>query len=421
MKKKIIFQKCNFNYIYFLFYILTYIVTLVIDNFFAPEEIQANDSKNEGYDIFYYRINVTIKDIFSLNVSDFIAIIPYLIRKKLSQSNNNNDDNNNNNESSETRESIKLIYNEESGVNIQRKYVILYLILIATLDFLKEFMFVLYYIIFPNLDLDIYPFSFTAMFDTILQFVFSYLILRIHFYKLQRFSLYLNIAILIIILIFDCIDIIEYNVIKGRIYVIFPFYLIFYCLEYVYGKKLILYAYISIYKLLIMKGIIKLFYNAIFSLIVLIVKKGIFIIFKVYFSELKYILLIIGKIIANFFNELFLWIIIDRFSPNHTPLILIGEEICNFALDLIFEGKFHIMGFFKYIRIVLYLISLFGVLLHNEIIVINVCGLGSDTKYFLDDIAKNEEIYNTTDDPDIIKRFETLEMIDFTDDESETN
>ena len=79
------------------------------------------------------------------------------------------------------------------------------------------------------------------------------------------------------------------------------------------------------------------------------------------------------------------------------------------------------MGFFKYIRIVLYLISLFGVLLHNEIIVINVCDLGSDTKYFLDDIAKNEEIYNTTDDPDIIKRFETLEMIDFTDDESETN
>ena len=391
MKKKIIFQKCNFNYIYFLFYILTYIVTLVIDNFLEPEEIQANDSKNEGYDIFYYRINVAIIDIFSLNVSDFIAIIPYLIRKKLSQSNNNNDDNNNNNESSETRESIKLIYNEESGVNIQRKYVILYLILIATLDFLKEFMFVLYYIIFPNLDLDIYPFSFTAIFDIILQFVFSYLILRIHFYKLQRFSLYLNIAILIIILIFD------------------------------YGKKLILYAYISIYKLLIMKGIIKLFYNAIFSLIVLIVKKGIFIIFKVYFSELKYILLIIGKIIANFFNELFLWIIIDRFSPNHTPLILIGEEICNFALDLIFVGKFHIMGFFKYIRIVLYLISLFGVLLHNEIIVINVCGLGSDTKYFLDDIAKNEEIYNTTDDPDIIKRFETLEMIDFTDDESETN
>ncbi len=52
MKKKIIFQKCNFNYIYFLFYILTYIVTLVIDNFLEPKGIKDNDSKNEGYDIF---------------------------------------------------------------------------------------------------------------------------------------------------------------------------------------------------------------------------------------------------------------------------------------------------------------------------------------------------------------------------------
>ena len=256
------------------------------------------------------------------------------------------------------------------------------------------------YIFFPSLDYDLYPLSCITMFDIILQFTFSYLILRIHFYKLQRFSLYLNIANLIIIFIFDIIDLIKYKVTEGRIYVIYPFFFFFFCLEYVYGKKLILYAYISIYKLLIIKGIIKVVYNAIFSLIVLIVKKQIFIIFKVYFSELKYILIIIGKTILNFFYGLFLWIIIDRFSPNHTPLIIIGEEFCNFALDLAFVGKFYDMGDFKYIRIILYLISLFGVLLHNEIIVINVCGLSSDTKYFLDDIAKSEEIYNNSDDPD---------------------
>ena len=424
MKKKIIFQKCNFNYIYFLFYILTYIAFLVIDSFLAPEEIKDNDSKNKDYDIFYYRINKQIIEIFSLNLSDFIAIIPYLIRQKLLKSNkdnNKNDDINNNNEKSENVESIKLIYNKESGVKIKRKKIILYLILIATFSFLKDFMFVLYYIFFPSLDYDLYPLSCIAMFDIILQFTFSYLILRIHFYKLQRFSLYLNIANLIIIFIFDIIDLIKYKVTEGRIYVIYPFFLIFFCLEYVYGKKLILYAYISIYKLLIIKGIIKIVYNAIFSLIVLIVKKQIFIIFKVYFSELKYILIIIGKTILNFFYGLVLWIIIDRFSPNHTPLIIIGEEFCNFALDLAFVGKFYDMGDFKYIRIILYLISLFGVLLHNEIIVINVCGLSSDTKYFLDDIAKSEEIYNNSDDPDILQRFETLEMIDFKDDGPETN
>ena len=149
-----------------------------------------------------------------------------------------------------------------------------------------------------------------------------------------------------------------------------------------------------------MKGVIKIIFNIIFSLIVLFVKKEIFTIFVVYFSESKYVLLIIAKIITNFFNELFLWIIIDRFSPNHTPLIIIGEELCNFIIDLIVTKKFNSMGVHKYIRIVLYIISLIGVLLHNEIIVINICGLGSDTKYFLDDIVKNDEEYTKADDPD---------------------
>ena len=79
------------------------------------------------------------------------------------------------------------------------------------------------------------------------------------------------------------------------------------------------------------------------------------------------------------------------------------------------------MGGHKYIRIILYLISFIGVLLHNEIVVINICGLGSDTKYFLDHIVQSEEEYARSDDPNIIKRYETLEMIDYIDDNSTTN
>ena len=70
-----------------------------------------------------------------------------------------------------------------------------------------------------------------------------------------------------------------------------------------------------------------------------------------------------------------------------------------------------------YIRIILYLVSLIGVLLHNEIIVTNICGLGSDTKYFLDIVAKNDEEYNNTDNPDILKKFETIEMSEQQEDE----
>ena len=79
------------------------------------------------------------------------------------------------------------------------------------------------------------------------------------------------------------------------------------------------------------------------------------------------------------------------------------------------------MAFYKYIRIVLFLFSLFGVILHNEIIVINICGLGSDTKYFLDKRLKSEAEYNNSDDPNILKRFETLEMTELNEGETITN
>ena len=170
-----------------------------------------------------------------------------------------------------------------------------------------------------------------------------------------------------------------------------------------------------------MNGVIKLIFNIIFSLILLKVNHKIITTTGYYFREPKYILLLIGKIIANFFYNLFLWVIVDKLSPNYTPLAIIGEEICNFVIDLIYTKKFFKMKFHKYIRIVLFLISFFGVILHNEIIVINICGLGSDTKYFLDKRLKSEAEYNNSDDPNILKRFETLEMIELNDGEAETN
>ena len=52
------------------------------------------------------------------------------------------------------------------------------------------------------------------------------------------------------------------------------------------------------------------------------------------------------------------------------------------------------MGWDLYIRIFLYLIIAIGVLIHNEILVINICNLGSDSKYFLDLELKKEELFN---------------------------
>ena len=56
-----------------------------------------------------------------------------------------------------------------------------------------------------------------------------------------------------------------------------------------------------------------------------------------------------------------------------------------------------------YIRIFFYIISFVGVLIHNEIVIINICA-----KYFLDLKVKNEVLYSDTDDPVILKRYEIL-------------
>jgi len=205
-----------------------------------------------------------------------------------------------------------------------------------------------------------------------------------HFYKLQYCSLYLNVAIFFIILIFDLLDIFLFKKIEGRMYIVYPFHIIFYCLTYVYGKNVILFGYSSVYLIIILKGVIKFFLNILFSLIIGLVNREIILALGVYFSKPLYIFLIISKIISSFFSDLFFWLIIDRFSPNYTPLILLVEEICNFVEDILDDGIFKEMPWYKYVRIFLFIISFIGVIIHNEIVVINICGLGSDTKYFLE-------------------------------------
>ena len=70
------------------------------------------------------------------------------------------------------------------------------------------------------------------------------------------------------------------------------------------------------------------------------------------------------------------------------------------------------MGWDIYVRIFLYLILIIGVMIHNEIIIINICGLASDTKYFLDLKGEIEQLYSDTDEPEILKRFETIDEMD---------
>lgn len=74
---------------------------------------------------------------------------------------------------------------------------------------------------------------------------------------------------------------------------------------------------------MILTGIIKLFLLIIVTIILFVVNKDYFAGIPLLFSSTKFIIILIFFIIIEFFIDLSMWIIIDRFSPNHTPLMLI--------------------------------------------------------------------------------------------------
>ena len=265
--------------------------------------------------------------------------------------------------------------------------------------------------------MNVLSFSCIVPCEIIFQFICSYLILKIHFYKLQYFSLFLNLGIFIIILIIDLVNILSRNPFDGVIYCFYLINLVSYSIEYSLGKKIFLYGFLSVYSLMIIKGFISLILTLLFSLITFLVNKDIFSKIGFFFTVAKCVWLIIAKIFTMFFMELFIWLLMDRFAPNYYPIVQIFNEFVFFIFDVIDNSndkKFR--KWEMYFRIFLYLILIIGVLIHNEIVVINICNLGSDTKYFLDLELQKEELFTKTDNPDIIKRYETLMEMDSKDD-----
>ena len=235
MKKKIIFQKRNFNYIYFLFNIIMTFINLLIEYKLYPQDETELDESEYKYYLPLQMINY----LYTYNISDFLAVIPYLIRKRILKNKEVNID------------KSKLIYisGEKSELKKKKKEIILHFILIGVFDFLQKFAYVLYNIIFPDKDFVINPFSCTTQLEIIFQFLCCYFILKIYFYKLQYLALFLNIGIFVIILIIDIVNIFKFNLIDGNIYYFFALSIIFYCNEYALVKKIFymdIYLYISL-------------------------------------------------------------------------------------------------------------------------------------------------------------------------------
>ena len=421
MEKKIIFQKCNIYNLYFLFHIIISCLDYLFTFYFYQEKIQLIKGDVNKTD-YYLPTQMII--LYKECLSNFLAIIPHLIRRRLVRKKEQwiqpleiNDDE----DDKKNTADLPLIYNDNKISESQKnnKKILWLCVLVSVLDFLAKFTIVLYHIIVPDKYLDIHTFSCLVPFEITLQFIFSYFILKIHFYKLQYLSLFVNLGIFIILLIIDVIDIkiTNPNRMDGNAYFFFAFNIIFISLEFSYVKKILLDGFISIYLLMIIKGVFELILTVIFSLILFLTKRdGLY--KRVYFliKDVNYILLIIINIFLNFLENLFAWLIIDKFSPNYYPFVLIFQEIGSAIVDAVKENEKDFKKEDKdkrkwwdlVLRIILYIFSAICAILHNEIVVINICDLGSDTKYFLDLKVESEILYANTDDIDVIKEYETV-------------
>ena len=95
-----------------------------------------------------YFLSYKILILYASNISDFIAVIPYFIRKKILKRNKDIEKSKNsnlNNGIEEQNESSQLIYNDSEEIQSKKrnKLIIVYIIIISVLDFLAYFIYCL--------------------------------------------------------------------------------------------------------------------------------------------------------------------------------------------------------------------------------------------------------------------------------------
>ena len=398
--KFIIFQKFNFNYIYFLLYFITCLAIDLIDSHIKKHN---NPHKGRGH------FNEVIT-LFVVSLSDFLAIIPLKIKKYLSQRKNeifisNSDDKSN------KSGGVYIYYNKAQDEKKKKmKALNFYTFLSGFFDFLAKTLLFLYLLQFNN---DFYYIiGFEVSFQITLQYFLSVVILNEHFYKHHLLSMLINIIVLIVLC---ALDIIDEMITEWHYEFCYLLILLFLVLENTFGKKAMIFGYISPYTLLILIAIYKNILMFIFLVLYVPIMATLD---ENFFNDIKdfnyeKVLFLLLNFVLNFLKNLFNWILIDRFSPSHLALSLILENVSYNFVTIInlkedneeeLDKELHQI----IIRIVLYVILFIAAMIHNEIFIITKCDLGSKTKLFLEKKQEEERLLSFSNDINFLKRYDTV-------------
>ena len=401
--KLFIFQKLNYNHIFFIYYFIFCIIQAILEIHFRKEQAILNKYKR-GH---FYAIIILI----IIFLSDFLSIIPFFIKKCLTNNNQKTKILNNGGETP-LRNNDDYIYNNalEDEINKKSKNLKVFIFLVGLTDFIGVILYFLFYLDNDNDSLNSYSlFSYDVVFQIIILYILSAIILRTYFYKHHYLSIIINVISLICLITLDFIN----GYFEYLEMLLISIILVAFAIENAYAKKVMIYGYLSPFNLLIFRGIYKLIFLIIFLIIFIPIEMSID---NKFLGDIKVfngieILLAFLYFIFHFLKELFNVIIVDRFSPNHLALSLLLENIGYIISYIINYGNNNQEDHKPweiFIRIFIYIIIFIAALIHNEIVIITKCGLGENTKLFMDEKAKEELLSNQDTDETIFEKLSFL-------------
>ena len=385
--KYLIFAELNRNHFLFLTYFIISFIKAIFNRY-----IKTTEDIVESFHVYY---------IYTL--SDFLSIIPVIIIKMRSKSLTMNKLEKENlilENKKYVSDLSNIIKNKNINDNIKNnkkrtKRIIKLTILVSIFDFLSLYLKVTFYIIVQNSNYVIKAEKIHSMilFNILSKYVLSIIILHLAIYKHHYLSLALNCLFLIGLVIYDIISISEartYLYVLMKIVVV-----ILYSFEDVYAKILLSIDSVSPYIYLLYRGICVNILSLLYSLVFVFVKipdengqKSIVFtrFWKLFENKLK-ILLYILLLFVEYFWNLNIISIIDKFSPIHFAVASILENIGSLLISIIFV-EIDIKEFF--IKLALYILLILAALLYNEFIILNFCGLQKNTQLFLQKKANKD-------------------------------
>ena len=379
--KRVLFEKPHINHILFLFFFISSLVKQYILKIVKEDD----------------NLSIPVFKLYIYDIGDFLSLIPYLIIKIKSKSKVRE-------KRHKSEEEINYIYNDSTKSEFKKNmsYIILYMFLLTMSDFIAQISTVVFYIIIGNQQLQVKHgnLNFALIFNVIFLFLFSRVFLHHTFYRHHFFSLIIFIICLLVIVILDFLEIKKSSgdkFIKSIIYILVRiFTIILYSFEDVIAKVMFLNYYFTPYFLLLIKAIVQLFYLIIFSLPLIFIKikleNGdkiiIFSLFKdIIKNDINYLYYTI-YLINSFFYNILNFIIIDKFSANHSGISRIFENLGIFIINSITQDIE--ADYYLGLRIVMYILLIIASFIFNEIVVINIFGLANGTQLFLDYKEQND-------------------------------